>query len=367
MDEKSWNSLIASLPEPHILQTWQWSRFKALYGWSPDPLVWHDHHGGIQAAAMVLTRNLPVPGFFRSSRVMYIPKGPLLREWNDVDLRRQVFADLRARAVKNGVIFIKIDPEVRMGVGVPGKPDAEEIQVGYKCASELFTQGWKFSDEQVQFKNTVMVDLSLSEEQLLARMKQKTRYNIRLAGRKGVTVRVGGLADIDLLYSMYAETSVRDGFVIRSKDYYQTGWETFIGSGMAFPLIAEVEGEPVAALVIYYFGGRAWYMYGMSRDIHREKMANYLLQWKAMQHAKEVGCKSYDLWGAPDEFTHDDPLWGVYRFKKGLGGEVVRHLGAWDLPIRPFYYRMYTQVIPRLLSLMRSRGRARIRDEVMKG
>ena len=126
---------------------------------------------------------------------------------------------------------------------------------------------------------------------------------------------------------------------------------------MAEPLVAEVEGEAVAGLVIFRFAGRAWYMFGMSREIHREKMPNYLLQWEAMIRAKEFGCTEYDLWGAPDEFSEDDELWGVYRFKRGLGGEVIRYIGAWDLPLNKFMYQSYTQFMPRLLSLMRSRGR----------
>jgi peptidoglycan pentaglycine glycine transferase (the first glycine) len=367
MDAVTWNSIIASMSNPHVLQTWQWSRFKACFGWEPDAQVWYDKRGNAQAAAMILRRSLPIPGISRTSRMMYIPRGPLLRDWNDTDLRQQVLADLRALAEKYGAIFIKIDPEIRMGVGLPDHPDAEEFPQGLVFASELTNLGWKFSSEQVQFRNTVVIDLSLSDNELLARMKQKTRYNIRLASRRDVTVRIGSVADIDLLYDMYAETSVRDGFVIRNKDYYKVVWETFINSGMAMPLIAEVGGEPVAALIFFYFAGKAWYMYGMSRSIHREKMANYLLQWEAMKRAKESGCNIYDLWGAPDKFTDDDPLWGVYRFKEGLGGVVVRHLGAWDLPVRPIPYNLYTQILPRLLSLLRLRRISRTREEVMKG
>jgi lipid II:glycine glycyltransferase (peptidoglycan interpeptide bridge formation enzyme) len=220
----------------------------------------------------------------------------------------------------------------------------------------------------VQFRNTVVIDLTLPEETLMARMKQKTRYNVRLAQRKGVTVRRGSLADLDVLYRMYAETSLRDGFVIRDEGYYRLLWQTFLSKDVptkpghqpcAQVLVAEVDGEAVAALFVFYFAGKAWYLFGMSRDAHREKMPNHLLQWEAIRQAKAAGCRVYDLWGAPDDFVESDPLWGVYRFKEGLGGEVVRHLGAWDLPLRPFYYRLYTQFLPRLLDIMRRRGKAR--------
>jgi lipid II:glycine glycyltransferase (peptidoglycan interpeptide bridge formation enzyme) len=190
-------------------------------------------------------------------------------------------------------------------------------------------------------------------------MKQKTRYNVRLSGRRGVVVREAKEEDLELLYSMYAETSIRDDFIIRDKDYYWTVWSTFMRSGIAQPIIAEVDGLPIGALIPFCFANKAWYLYGMSRAIQREKMPNYLLQWDAMCRAKANGCRIYDLWGAPDEFNESDSMWGVYRFKQGLGGEVVRHIGAWDLPIKPIFYRLYVQFLPRILKILRVRGRER--------
>jgi lipid II:glycine glycyltransferase (peptidoglycan interpeptide bridge formation enzyme) len=134
-------------------------------------------------------------------------------------------------------------------------------------------------------------------------------------------------------------------------------WETFLEAGMVEPLIAEVEHQPVAGVVIFRFASQAWYLQGMSRQEHREKMPNYLLQWEAIQRARQAGCTVYDLWGAPDSFQSDDPLWGVYRFKEGLGGKLVRHIGAWDLPVRPFYYKVYMDLLPRFLEIMRRRRR----------
>jgi lipid II:glycine glycyltransferase (peptidoglycan interpeptide bridge formation enzyme) len=212
-------------------------------------------------------------------------------------------------------------------------------------------------------------------------MKQKTRYNIRLAEKKGISLRVGKIEDLPMLYKMYAETSLRDKFVIRDQGYYQTVWSTFIENQWpstsnlrspitnyqlpsAEPLIAEVNNDPVAAIFIFYFAGRAYYVYGMSRAAHREKMPGYLLQWEAMQRAKVKGCSVYDLWGAPDVFDESDSMWGVYRFKEGLGGKVVRTLGAWDFAPNPFWYKLYSEIIPRLLDVMRSRGKVKTRQSL---
>jgi peptidoglycan pentaglycine glycine transferase (the first glycine) len=365
MDAQKWNNLIAALPVTHVLQTWEWAQVKARYGWEPMPTVWHDRQGEVSAAAMVLARKVPIGGYLTGAQMMYVPKGPLLRDWGDAGLREQVLGDLRALARRNRAIFIKIDPDVCMSEGISAEPGAIANSTGEVVNADLMSRGWRFSGEQIQFRNTVLIDLSPSEEDLLMNMKQKTRYNVRLAGRRGVEVRVGNVSDIGVLLQMYAETSLRDGFVIRDEAYYRAVWETFFQAGLAEPLIAEVEGEPVAAVVTFRFGGKAWYLYGMSRDVHREKMPNYLLQWEAIRRAKQAGCLAYDLWGAPDEFSESDPLWRVYRFKEGLGGKVVRHIGAWDLPVRPVYYWLYTRIAPRILDRMRRRGKSQIERAVM--
>lgn len=328
-----WNTILITLSNAHVLQSWEWGEFKSRHGWHSARYLWHegDHP---RAAALVLTRR---PGRWPIS-VMYVPKGPAL-DYGDACLLERVLADLEETARRARALFVKIDPDVR----------AEETSV----IEVLRRRGWMPSREQIQFRNTVFVDLTRTPEEMLAAMHQKTRYNVRLAERKGVTIRKGGLADLPLLYRMYAETAVRDGFVIRPETYYHDAWGSFIEAGLAQPLIAEVAGEPVAMVIIFRFGARAWYMYGASRNAHRERMPNHLLQWEAMQWARAQGCTIYDMWGAPDELHESDPLWGVYRFKEGFGGEFVRHIGAWDFPVsRPGYW-LYAAVMPRVLDAMR--------------
>lgn len=362
-DAGHWNKQIENLPGAHALQTWQWGQVKSQFGWVPHALLWRDESGEVEAAALLLQRPISMGGFTMRLSVMYIPRGPLLDGSNET-LADRVVEDLQTFAREKGAIFLKIDPDLPVGFGVPGEEGASENPTGAAMQKLLNQKGWHFSDEQIQFKNTVVVDLTEDEEALLMRMKSKTRYNIRLAKRRGVSVRAGSLKDIPLLYQMYARTSLRDDFLIRSEAYYRAVWETFFKTGLAEPLIAEVEGKPVGAAVIFRFGGRAWYIHGMSLDEHREKMFNYRLQWEAMVRAKAAGCTEYDMWGAPDAFNKDDPLWGVYRFKDGFGGQVVRTLGAWDYPVRPLIYRFYSHVLPRVLGWMRSRGKSETRRSV---
>jgi lipid II:glycine glycyltransferase (peptidoglycan interpeptide bridge formation enzyme) len=365
-----WNALIASLSEAHILQTRQWAAIKAQIGWQPSYYCWGAPETP-QAAALLLQRTIKLGGFGPRLRVLYLPKGPLLQDWGDLALRQMVLDDLTVMARQRGAIFFKMDPDIPLGRGLP-PDDAAPVSagqvdpIGTAVLEDLTARGFRFSDEQIQFRNTMLLNLHLTENELLAQMKQKTRYNIRLAGRKGVTVRPGTLDDLPLLYRMYAETSLRDGFAIRGEAYYLNLWQTFLPDPQSDilpaqpgcrPLIAEVEGQPVAAVVIFYFARRAYYLHGMSTTLHRKKMPNYLLQWEAIRFAQSLGCQVYDLWGAPDVFDPSDSLWGVYRFKKGLGAQELRTIGAYDLSLRPNYYRLYTQVLPRLLAFMRRRGR----------
>jgi len=386
VDRTIWNSLIASLPNPHFLQTYEWGQVKAKYGWSPlytvwtengkcfvlkDTDNWSENINHYVAAALILKRQILRNGFAARLSILYSPKGPLL-DWTNETLRSRVLNDLQSFARKQGAIFLKMDPDVVLGTGIPFSEDDLIDQEGHRLMSELKQRGWQSSSDQIQFKNTVLVDLTQSEEELLARMKQKTRYNIRLAEKKGVTLRLGTQQDFSMVYKMYAETSVRDGFVIRDEGYYRTVWQTFMANEpdtnlksqiapyqlpSAEPLIVEVDHEPVAALFVFYFAGRAYYVYGMSRSAHREKMPTYLLQWEAIKRARAKGCTVYDLWGAPDVFDESDSMWGVYRFKEGLGGTVVRTLGAWDYTPNPLWYKLYSEIIPRVLDVMRSRGK----------
>ncbi len=370
----AWDEMIARLPDPHLLQTHEWGQVKVRNGWEPLYAAW-DAQGGFRVerqapvlatpagAALILKKTINPRGFAKKLSILYVPKGPLL-DWGSAALRGRILDDLQAFARKQAAIFMKIDPEVVTGTGLPGgEGDAPEVN-GLAVQSELEQRGWLASGDQIQFRNTVILDLTLPESGLLGRMKQKTRYNVRLAEKKGVTVRTGTEADLPMLYRMYAETSVRDGFVIRDEAYYMAVWRTFMASDSprCQPLIAEVEGEPVAAIFLFMFAGRAYYIHGMSREMHRERMPSYLLQWEAMKRAKGAGCRIYDLWGAPDKFNESDRMWGVYRFKEGLGGQVVRTLGAWDFAPSRFWYRMYAEVMPKLLAVMRSRGRAQTRQ-----
>jgi lipid II:glycine glycyltransferase (peptidoglycan interpeptide bridge formation enzyme) len=228
----------------------------------------------------------------------------------------------------------------------------------------LQRRGWRYSADQVQFKHTGYSDLTVGEETLLAQMKQKWRYNVRLAEKRGVTVRQGSEQDFAAFYALYAETGARDGFLIRPYNYYASTWRTFLRSqeeadnpAGGVLLLAEHadDPQPLAGLFLLRYGRRAWYFYGASSERHRRDMPNYLLQWEAMRWSLAQGCTVYDWWGAP---THpddpNDPMQGVWQFKQGFGAGLQPHIGAWDFAVSPPLYALYQETMPAVLAWMRS-------------
>ncbi len=361
-DRDTWNATLARIPYAHVLQTWEWGEFKAATtGWKPQRLAYM-HRGAVVAMAQVLTREE------LGQRIMYVPKGPAL-DYKDKDLRDSVLEQMKKLARDARAIFIKIDPDIPVGWGEPGTSEASEDPLGRKVEVEWEATGLVYSQDQVQFRNSVVIDLRREEDDLLMAMKQKTRYNVRLGpNKKGVTVRFGTVEDLDLLYDLYKETAVRDEFIIRPLDYYRKAWGDFMRAGLAQPIIAEYKGEPIAHVIMFGFGKRAWYFYGASSDHERSRMPTYALQWAAMRWAKAQGMLVYDMWGAPTNFEDpDDALAGVFRFKDGFGGTVVRRIGAWDYAPNPTMYTLYTRLMPLALKAMKLVARRRMSSDTHGG
>ncbi|RME81068.1 MAG: peptidoglycan bridge formation glycyltransferase FemA/FemB family protein [Caldilineae bacterium] len=331
-DPHRFDQALLHFPRPHILQTSHWAALKAPT-WSARHYLWPPDTAPL-AAATLLTRRLRILPL----AVQYVPKGPIVPE--DPACWESVLAWLEQQARDSRVLLCKIDPDV----------DAD-TEFGRWLIQRLRDRGWIFSPQQIQFRNTLLSDLDRPEEALLAAMKQKTRYNIRLATRRGVIVQPS--ADFDTFYGLYAETAARDGFLIRPRGYYLRVMTRMQQHGLGQLFLACVQNEPVAGLFLFRFGPTAWYFYGASSHRHRQLMPNHLLQWEAMRWARTQGCRLYDWWGAPDELSEQDPMWGVYRFKQGFGGRFTRWIGAWDFAPQPSAYRLYTWALPRLLTLMR--------------
>lgn len=340
-DNRKWDQVASSLPGSHVLQSWGWGEFKNGWGWRPTRMLWHEG-GRPRAAAQFLRRAIPGTPF----GIGYVSKGPCLPDDNG-PLAARVLCDLELEARRQRCLFVKIDPD---------------IEATNQCFVELLQKrGWQPSPEQVQFQNTAVLDLRQSEAELLASMKSKTRYNIRLAARKGVEVRPGGPIDYIIFYDMYRETAERDGFLIRPMAYYLDLWSDFEACGQAQLFIAWYNKlEPLAGLILFTYGTTAWYFYGASTGHHRDTMPNYALQWAAMSWAKANGYTCYDLWGAPKNLEDPhDPLARVWRFKQGFGAKFRAQIGAWDYPASRSGYWAMTRAIPALRARLRRGARSR--------
>lgn len=330
VNRKTWDAFVADYPTGHLLQTWNWGELKARLGWRAVRLALVEE-GRILAGAQALFR--PVSPAFS---LAYVPKGPLV-DWNDRAQAHMLLTGLHRLCRSQRSAFLKIEPHA---------PDDDAV------CDTISWHNFVVSQFTVQPRRTIVVDLSPTEEAILAGMKQKTRYNIRLAARKGVTVRCGSAGDLPAFYHMMQITSQRDGFGIHDLDYFGAAAELFAPDRAAL-LLAEVQGEPVAGLMVFAHGSSAYYLFGASSNAHREKMPAYLLQWEAMRWAKARGCQSYDLWGIPDvdedrleagfvaQSKDMSGLWGVYRFKRGFGGRVTRSVGAFDFVYNRLLYWAY--------------------------
>ncbi len=335
--EPAWEEMMAQLPPDHghVLQSWTWGAVKAGSGWQVER--WAVQRGGRLLGIFQFLWRQPVVSL--PLRVAYVPKGPLL-DWSDDEAAALVLARIEDLSRRRGCLQVKIDPDV-----------AEESAEGKRLMSLLARRNWRFSPEQVQFKNTGFTDLTGSEEQLLASFKSKWRYNIRLAERRGLTVRSGKPADLHNFYRLYQETSARDGFLIRPFAYYDALWRTFLElqengrarAGGALLLAEHPQEElPVAGLFLFRHGRGALYFNGASSERRRRDMPNYLLQWRALQWAREQGCTVYDWWGAPtDPDDPSDPLQGVWRFKQGFAARLAVHTGGWDWSPSPLLWHGY--------------------------
>jgi peptidoglycan pentaglycine glycine transferase (the first glycine) len=339
VEDRAWDDWVASHRYGHLLQTDAWATLKSQFGWESEQIAVREG-GDLVAGAHILYRWLPVnrPGG-RLVSIAYVPKGPVV-DWGDSARVHQVLMAITAAARRHRAVFVRIEPHLAEG---------ELPNLG----ATLSAAGFHRSAEAIQPRRTILVDISGTEEGILMAMKQKTRYNVRLAGRKGVAVREGGSGDLAAFNRLMAVTGERSDFGVHSAAYYEAVYRLFSPGERLALLMAEYEGWPLAALMVFALGKTAWYFYGASSDEERQRMPAYVLQWEAIRWARARGCVEYDLWGVPDEdeetleadlTSRSDGLWGVYRFKRGFGGQLVRWVGAFDQVLIPPLYRVFTRL-----------------------
>ena len=272
---------------------------------------------------MVLFRELPA-----GLKIAYIPRGPFGSDFNGL------WPEVHALCRKMHAIFLRVEPDFWQGT--------DEAK-----ALEGSMDGFIPSFATVQPPRTILIPLDGSEEDLLARMNQKTRYNIRLSQKKDLTIEESN--DAAVFHQLMMLTGDRDAFGVHSEAYYRKCLECFSEGKKGRILLVRYQGKPLSAIMLFIEGKRGYYLYGASSNEERNRMPNHLAQWTAMKICKEAGCTEYDLWGIPDEDEETleaqfqdrhDGLWPVYRFKRGFGGKVLRTMGSYDYVYSPLLYRL---------------------------
>lgn len=307
LTKEEWQNFCKENPEHSLLQDAEWGDLKSGFGWTPA-YVRHE-----RAGAMVLFRALPA-----GLKIAYIPRGPFGTGFEGL------WPEIHALCRKQHALFLRVEPDYWRHT-----PEADEL--------ERTMEGFIPSFATVQPPRTIVIPLDGTEDEILARMNQKTRYNIRLSQKKDLTVTES--TDAAVFHKLMEQTGSRDAFGVHSEAYYRRCLECFSEGKKGRILLVSYQGKPLSALMLFIEGKRGYYLYGASSNEERNRMPNHLAQWTAIRICREAGCTEYDLWGIPDEeedileaqfADRHDGLWPVYRFKRGFGGNVLRTMGSFD-------------------------------------
>ncbi len=383
-----WDTFVAGAPHGHLLQCWAWGALKSAFGWQVLRVaLWDPSQQQILAGAQILLRPLPLLPFC----IAYIPKGPII-DWSNRPLCQRFFQSLHALLRARRVAFLRVDPDLPESITAitgesgdearvvsSGMPDDDpdtlfgglyRVDEGGVAVQQLQALGFCAVEESIQPRRTIAVDLTPDERTISLRQKPKWRYNAGLAARKGVTVRLAEtLDDLQRWYALMQVTSERDHFAVHTFAYYQRAWELMKDANQAELFLAEHTGKLLAGIFVTLVGREGIYLYGASGNEGRNLMPNHLLQWEAMRWAKAHGATLYDLWGVAETEDPDDPMAGVYRFKRGWGGKMIRYIGSFDYIYLPLVYRAVRQGLDFLKrwEATRFRRRRRASQEAQTG
>lgn len=328
-DPQTWDAFVTRNKRAHVLQLSAWGDLKAAYGWQVGRVALANEQNQLVAGAQMLFQRLPGRVLGSMAYIYGAPYVSAADQWTPL------WNAIHKRARQRKAAFLKCEPGVYLN---GAQPD--------------FTK-WGFveSPQTVQPPRTIVIDVSGDDEAILARMNQGTRRKIRQSQKNEIHYYEGTAADVRKFTAMMETTGDRNEFGVHEPKYYEKAYELFVPNNQAALIMAEHEGDDLAGIMIFALGDTAWYLYGASSSVKRNMMATYGVQWAAIQWARARGCKYYDLWGIPDEDeatleaqfeNRSDGLWGVYGFKRGYGGQVVRSAGTWDKPYSHFIYGGYT-------------------------
>ena len=327
-DEKSkqeYKKFLENHERCNFQQSLEWAKVKD--SWKNEVILAEDEQGNIIGSLSVLIRKIPIFG-----NLMYSSRGPVC-DIHDEKVLEQLTEGAKQLAKKYHAFVLKIEPDIK-------SDDQEFREIVTKLGYRIKDDAKDFSEE-IQPRYVFRLDIKgKTEDEIFAGFHQKTRYNIRLAIKKGVTVKEGTKEDLKDFHKIMVETGARDGFIIRPLEYFEKMYDALAPEHMKV-LMAYYEGKPISGVIPIMYGNKTWYLYGASSNEYRNVMPNYLLQWEMIKLAIARKNDIYDLRGLSGVVDESHPQYGLYRFKKGFGAEFTEFLGEIYIPFKPVWYKLY--------------------------
>lgn len=324
-------------PKGHFLQTRAWGRVKSAWKWQAIAVRGDD--GAICGAMSVLIRKMPVVPY----TLMYSGRGPVC-DSHDKKTLAALTEGLRHLAKVHKAYAVKLDPDIK-------SDDAEFIKIMDELGYTRHFGSKNF--EGVQPNYVFRLDVKdKTEEEILAAFHSKTRYNLRLSARKGVTVELCGKEMLPDFSRIMDETGTRDGFIVRPMSYFASIMDELGENARLY--MAFWEGKPIAGTLAIKYGNKVWYLYGASSNQYRNVMPNYQLQWEMIRWSLETKCDIYDFRGVSGDLTPENPLYGLYLFKKGFSGELTEFCGEFEMVFKPMVDFVFSKGLPWARNLRRN-------------
>ena len=341
-DRQAYKEFLEKHERCNFQQSPEWAKVKG--NWINEIVVAEDESGKIIGAVSILIRKIPIFG-----NIMYSSRGPTC-DIHDISVMKQLTDGIKELSKKYNAIVYKAEPDI-----LSSDEEYRKIvtNLGYRIKDNA-----KNFREEIQPRYVFRLDIKgKTEDEIFKAFHSKTRYNVRLAGRKGVTVKEGNREDLKDFHRIMIETGKRDGFMIRPLEYFEQMYDALAPEHMKV-LMAYYDGKPISGVIPIMYGNKTWYLYGASSNEHRNLMPNYLLQWEMIKLAISRGDDIYDLRGVSGVVDENHPQYGLYRFKQGFGAEFTEFIGELHMDYSPVRYKLYKiseTVFKRVRSLLMNR------------
>ncbi len=324
-DKKAYKEFLENNDRCNFQQSIEWGKVKE--AWKNEIVLSKDEKGKIVGALSVLIRKMPIFGNF-----MYISRGPIC-DAHDEKVLTDLNEGLKELAKRYKAFTLKWEPDI--------KSDDEEFR---KIVTKL---GFKIKDDAKDFSEGIQpryvfrLDIkNKTEDEIFKAFHQKTRYNIRLATKKGIVIKEGTREDLKDFHKIMEITGKRDDFMIRPLSYFEKMYDELAPDHLKL-MMAYYEDKPISGIIDIIYGNKIWYLYGASSNEHRNLMPNYLLQWEMIKYSIEHNKDMYDFRGVVGVVDESHPQYGLYRFKKGFNAEFTEFIGELYINYKPLVYKMY--------------------------